>query len=223
MQGSQKEVALNQSVFAANDALADQIAAALKKKGIFCVNIMGTPGAGKTTIIEGLARIIGAQKIAVIQGDLASDVDKRRLEEEGIDTHQINTHSGCHLNAHMVNGAVLEMDLTGKDYLLIENVGNLVCPAGVKVGQHCNVLISAVTEGDDKPEKYPIMFADADIVVISKYNLKDAVGFDEVSYRKRLEKVTSRKVITATRDPSRELVAFIAHRADHLFGRVHKH
>ena len=122
---------------------------------------------------------IDPKDIAVIQGDCESDIDKQRLEKSKIYTHQINTHSGCHLNSSMINSALIDMDLAGKKYLLIENVGNLVCPAGVNIGQHMDLIVSSTTEGSDKPKKYPQIFMDASVVVISKADLAKHVGFSE--------------------------------------------
>lgn len=174
---------INKSVTEGNDSIAKNIGDMLKEKGIFCINLMGAPGSGKTTFIEGVSEHIGVDEMAVIQGDLESDVDKKRLEENGIMTYQINTHSGCHLNAKMIRDAIDEMDLDRCKYLIVENVGNLVCPAGVKIGQHMNVVVSSTTEGSDKPKKYPLIFLDSDLVVISKMDLAAMVDFDGVQYK----------------------------------------
>lgn len=224
--GPKAAIEVLQSVTAVNDALAAQLAAHLREKGIFCVNIMGAPGAGKTTVIESLASVLGAGSIAVIQGDLESDVDKVRLENAGVDAFQINTHSGCHLNASMVNKALLDFPLKGKEYLFIENVGNLVCPAGVRIGQHADLVLSATTEGSDKPLKYPHIFAGADAVVITKYDLAKVVGFDEVRYVGDLRPIIGqKKVFHVSREPSsvKELAGFLAHRREHVLGIEHHH
>jgi len=183
------EVEVDINVSHANDEIAEVNRKLLDKNKIRCVNIMGSPGAGKTTLIEGIAGHINPKKIAVIQGDLESDIDQKRLEKAGIETFQINTHSGCHLNAHMVEHALEDMDIEGKKYLLIENVGNLVCPAGVNLGEHMKIVVSSTTEGSDKPKKYPIIFLDADAVVLSKMDLADAVDFDEKQYVDDIRKI----------------------------------
>ena len=154
--------------------------------------VTGQPGSGKTTIIEGLAPYL--KDMFVIQGDVKSDVDTKRLQDAGIDCYQIETHSGCHLNAHMIHEELNHIDLTHKKYLIVENVGNLVCPAGVFIGQHMNILVNAVTEGNDKPEKYPLIFKDAQAIVLSKYDLKDAVEFNEEEYLQRIQTLTDKKI-----------------------------
>lgn len=175
-------VQVDKSVTAANDKIAHDTWHKLRDAGILCVNIMGSPGAGKTTLIENLGL-----NMAVIQGDLESDIDKKRMKDAKIPVYQINTHSGCHLNAQMIADALVNFEFDNP-FLLIENVGNLVCPTGVKLGQHVNVLVSSVTEGHDKPEKYPHIFRFADVIVISKYDLAEHVGFDEKTYLDSVKK-----------------------------------
>lgn len=221
-----KVVEINASVNAVNDALASQLADHLKKKGVLCVNVMGAPGAGKTTFIESLAKHIDPSQIAVIQGDLESDVDKQRLERSGIAAFQINTHSGCHLNASMINSALLDFPLKDKQYLFVENVGNLVCPAGVRLGQHLDLVLSATTEGSDKPKKYPHIFSGADATVITKCDIAKAVGFDEESYLADLSPIIGKKKVFKTSlDASsvKDVVHFLAHRREHLLGIDHHH
>ena len=224
---SEKKIKIDKSVLEVNDAFADQNRNILAKKGILCVNIMGSPGSGKTTVIEGISEYIEPSEIAVIQGDLESDVDKKRLEEKNISTYQINTHSGCHLNAAMINEALAEMDLKDKKYLLIENVGNLVCPAGIYLGQNLNILVSSVAEGSDKPKKYPPIFLDASLVVISKYDLAEAVEFDEKQYLSDIKKINGHvKIIkTSKKKPESfgELAHLLEHQRDHMVGREHGH
>jgi hydrogenase nickel incorporation protein HypB len=218
-------ITVDKPVFEANDVLAHQNGHILKEKEVFCVNVMGSPGSGKTTVIEGLADALGAGNIAVIQGDLESDVDKKRLELRGIAAHQINTHSGCHLNASMVNRALMELPLSGKKYLFIENVGNLVCPAGVKLGQHLDLVVSSTAEGSDKPQKYPIIFMEAGLVVISKIDLMSFVDFDEEEFKKDVFKVNPKvKIVKVSRDGSSDEIAhLLGHRREHLLGIGHTH
>lgn len=179
-------ITLDSSLTARNDAVARRIQETLHKKKILCVNLLGAPGCGKTTLIEGIAPFLDG--VFVLQGDLKSDIDTERLAKARIDAYQIHTHSGCHLNAAMIEEALTKISLEGVSYLLIENVGNLVCPAGVLLGQDLNVLCNATTEGNDKPEKYPLIFKDSQAIVLTKYDLKDAVEFDEEEYQKRISK-----------------------------------
>lgn len=192
------KIEVNVPVARANEELDRQIRHYLKEKNIFCINVMGSPGSGKTTIIERVAKELGKETVAVIQGDLESDVDKERLQEQGIATHQINTHTGCHLNAKIVLDAVKHVDFTNKKYLIIENVGNLVCPARKKIGQDLNILASSTTEGSDKPKKYPIIFIESQVLIISKYDLKDYVDFNEEEYLQTISKINGQMTIFKT-------------------------
>jgi hydrogenase nickel incorporation protein HypB len=142
------------------------------ERSLVAINVMGSPGAGKTALLEATARALGGQRrIGALAGDLATDNDARRLEAAGIRAHAINTGSACHLDAAMVHRALHHMPWQDLDYLFIENVGNLVCPAVYDLGQAANVVILSVTEGEDKPLKYPVMFHKADLVLISKVDL----------------------------------------------------
>jgi hydrogenase nickel incorporation protein HypB len=230
-----KSIQLDQSVNDTNNKIAHDLWHSLQKKEILCINILGSPGSGKTTFIEQVSKILGEENIFVIQGDLESDIDKKRLEEKGIGTYQINTHSGCHLNAMMINKAVMDIAITGKmsnkKYLFIENVGNLVCPAGVKIGQHMDLVVSSTTEGSDKPKKYPVIFLDAKLVVISKYDLKDAVDFEESKYIEDIKNINNMvKIIKVSSKQSnnnfdgfKEVAHFIEHERDHLLEHKHEH
>jgi hydrogenase nickel incorporation protein HypB len=220
-------VSIDKSITEHNDNIAHDIWRNLRDKGVLCVNIMGSPGSGKTSFIEGIAKHISPEEIMVIQGDLESDVDKERLEKIGIDAHQINTHSGCHLNSEMIKEALAGCNLDGKKYLMIENVGNLVCPSGVKIGQHMNVLISSTTEGSDKPRKYPYIFMDAGIIVISKIDIADAVDFDEGAYIADIKRINpAAKIFKASRKISGSfdgIAQEIIHEREHLTGTSHNH
>jgi len=142
------------------------------ERSLVAINVMGSPGAGKTALLEATARALGGQRrIGALAGDLATDHDARRLEAAGIRAHAINTGSACHLDAAMVHRALHHLPWQDLDYLFIENVGNLVCPAVYDLGQAANVVVLSVTEGEDKPLKYPVMFHKADLVLISKVDL----------------------------------------------------
>jgi len=224
---SSKIIPINQSVTAANDIIADQITQVLKEKKVLSINLMGSPGSGKTTVIEALSKFIPSKDMVVIQGDLESDIDKKRLEKSHIQTFQINTHSGCHLNASMINNILLHEPIVDKSFLIIENVGNLVCPAGVNIGQHVNVVVSSVTEGSDKPKKYPIVFMDAHAIVLSKIDFASLAEFNEEQYLHDLKEINGTAPIfkTAAKQGSsfKAVADFLIHKRSHLIGERHQH
>jgi hydrogenase nickel incorporation protein HypB len=140
--------------------------------GVIAINLMSSPGAGKTALLEATIKELGDEySLAVIEGDLETENDAERIRQHGVQAIQITTGSACHLDAHMVHDAVHQLDLATLDIVFIENVGNLVCPASFDLGQHTNVVLLSVPEGDDKPAKYPVMFRTADMVMLSKADL----------------------------------------------------
>ncbi|HHO68092.1 MAG TPA: hydrogenase accessory protein HypB, partial [Gammaproteobacteria bacterium] len=144
----------------------------LDRHGVLAVNLMSSPGAGKTRLLEATLDALGADiRMAVIEGDLETENDAERIRAHGVEAVQITTGSACHLDAHMLHRALHRLDLDAIDLLFVENVGNLVCPAGFDLGQHRNVVLLSVPEGDDKPAKYPVMFRAADLVLLSKADL----------------------------------------------------
>jgi len=146
------------------------------QQSILAINLMSSPGAGKTALLEATIDALGDEfSIAVIEGDLETENDAQRIRDKGVPALQITTGSACHLDAHMVHDALHHMDLKGIDILFIENVGNLVCPASFDLGQHRNITLLSVTEGDDKPAKYPVMFRAADLVLLTKSDLLDVL------------------------------------------------
>jgi hydrogenase nickel incorporation protein HypB len=163
---------LQTRILAHNDNGAAHNRAHLGARGIFTVNLMGSPGSGKTAVLEATAGAFrNRHTLAAIAGDLATDNDAARLVRAGIRSRAITTGQACHLDAEMVHHELHHLDLGGVEYLFIENVGNLVCPAVYDLGQNVNVVALAVTEGEDKPLKYPTMFAKADLVLITKVDL----------------------------------------------------
>ena len=160
-----------------NDHEAAHNRAHFDKAGVLAINLMSSPGSGKTTILEKLAEL-GAFKFAVIEGDLETNRDAERLKAKGVQAHQITTGSACHLDAFMVHDGLHHIDLDGVDVCFIENVGNLVRPASYDVGSHLNIVLVSVPEGDDKIEKYPVMFRQADLVLITKTDLLPYFDFD---------------------------------------------
>ncbi|NNG11746.1 MAG: hydrogenase nickel incorporation protein HypB, partial [Halobacteria archaeon] len=156
----------------ANDREAAHNREHFERHNVLAINLMSSPGAGKTALLEASIEALGgALRVAVVEGDLETENDAERIRKKGVPAVQISTGSACHLDAHMVHDALHEMDLDGIDVLFIENVGNLVCPASFDLGQHANIALLSVPEGDDKPAKYPVMFRSADLVVLSKCDL----------------------------------------------------
>lgn len=156
----------------ANDHQAAHNREHFSEHGVLAINLMSSPGAGKTALLEATIEAFGDKfRIAVIEGDLETENDAERIRAKGVPAVQISTGSACHLDAHMVHGALHDLDLQEIDILFIENVGNLVCPASFDLGQHFNVALLSTPEGDDKPAKYPVMFRAADLVLITKSDL----------------------------------------------------
>ena len=156
----------------ANDHAATHNRQHFNKHGVLAINLMSSPGAGKTRLLEATIDALKDElSIAVIEGDLETENDAERIRAHGVPAIQITTGSACHLDAHMVHNALHELDLQTLDIIFIENVGNLVCPASFDLGQHRNVILLSVPEGDDKPAKYPVMFRAADLVLLSKSDL----------------------------------------------------
>ena len=156
----------------ANDQLAEENRLRFNTQGVLAVNVVGSPGCGKTTLLEALfARLKGRLAPAVIEGDIAGSIDAERIAALGVPVVQINTEGACHLDAVMIGAAVSDLDMKGVDLLVIENIGNLVCTAGFDLGEHIRLAILSVTEGDDKVIKYPAIFQGADAVVITKMDL----------------------------------------------------
>jgi hydrogenase nickel incorporation protein HypB len=165
-------VTVLQSLLSENDHQAHHNRAHLDHQGVLALNLMSSPGAGKTSLLEAtIDALAGELKIAVIEGDLETENDAQRIRAKGVPAVQIATGNACHLDAHMVHEALHRLDLQGVDLLFIENVGNLVCPASFDLGQHRNVTLLSVPEGDDKPAKYPVMFRASDLVLCTKSDL----------------------------------------------------
>jgi hydrogenase nickel incorporation protein HypB len=178
------KVTIIEQVTKANDQIAAQNQALLDQSHTLGVNLMASPGAGKTTLLISTVQALrGDLVIGAIEGDTASQVDADKVAAVGVPVIQINTGGGCRLDANMLRPALEQLPLDEIDLLLIENVGNLVCPAGLALGEHVNVVISSVPEGDDKPYKYPGMFLAVDAVVINKIDLLPYLDFDMKAFR----------------------------------------
>ncbi|HVB80288.1 MAG TPA: hydrogenase nickel incorporation protein HypB [Candidatus Binataceae bacterium] len=166
-------VNLHERILKANDSAARHNREHFAAAGVLAINLMGSPGSGKTALIEATARALGSQglKIAALSGDLATDHDGERLRAAGIPAATVTTGTACHLDADLVHRGLHEIAWQDRDVLFVENVGNLVCPAVYDLGQRANVVALAVTEGEDKPLKYPVMFRSADVVLLTKADL----------------------------------------------------
>ena len=176
---TRRTVEVRRAILDKNDRLAERNRGFFRARGLLVLNFLSSPGSGKTTFIRESVRKLGPDlKTGVIVGDLATDNDAQRLRESGAPVVQITTGTVCHLEAEMVGRAVKRLDLTGLNLLIIENVGNLVCPASYDLGEDLRIVLLSVTEGEDKPLKYPPMFQSADVVVISKMDLAQACGYD---------------------------------------------
>lgn len=174
--GGSESVEVLKGLLHANDHQAAHNREHFQRHGTVAVNLMSSPGAGKTSLLEAtIAALKDDIRIAVIEGDLETENDAERIRRHGVAAVQIATGSACHLDAHMVHVALHETDLDGVDLVFIENVGNLVCPASFDLGQHANVALLSTPEGDDKPSKYPVMFRAADLMLISKADLLGAL------------------------------------------------
>jgi hydrogenase nickel incorporation protein HypB len=182
-------VAIEASILGKNDALAAQNRLTFAREQVMGFNLISSPGAGKTTLlVETLKRLQG-RPMAVIEGDQQTDLDAQRIRATGVPAIQINTGKGCHLDAQMVARAVEALPLTPGALLFIENVGNLVCPAGFDLGEARRVVLLSITEGEDKPLKYPDAFASADLVVITKLDLQPLVRADLEQLRANIHRV----------------------------------
>jgi len=183
-----KRVAIVERIMSANDHLAEENRRLLDERGILALNLMASPGAGKTSLIGcTLEALRGRLRLAAIEGDLASTIDADHLAAMGIPTVQINTGGGCHLEAQMVQQALEELPLDELDLIIIENVGNLVCPAAFQLGAQRRAVIASVPEGDDKPYKYPSIYRGIEALILNKTDLLPYVEFDVDYFRRGIE------------------------------------
>ncbi|KAF0106528.1 MAG: hydrogenase nickel incorporation protein HypB [Anaerolineaceae bacterium] len=183
-----KNVPVVEKILSANDQLARENRLAIDAAGVFSINVMASPGAGKTSLIEQTVRALtGKLRVGMINGDIATSLDADRAAAAGAAAVQINTGGDCHLDAVMLHDALPRLDLRSLDLLIVENVGNLVCPASFALGTHKNVLVASIPEGDDKPYKYPGMYRGVEAVVINKIDLLPYVTFRMDYFRQGIE------------------------------------
>lgn len=174
------EIKVVTNIMKANDELTAQNREKLDRKGIYVINLMSSPGSGKTSILEKILSRLGTDtKTAVIEGDLYTTADARRIEAKGVPVVQINTGGACHLDAYMIRDALENLSLDGVRLLIIENVGNLVCPAEFDIGEDIKITVLSTTEGNDKPLKYPLAFEKSDAVILNKIDLIEYTDFDK--------------------------------------------
>jgi hydrogenase nickel incorporation protein HypB len=190
------EIKVVKDILGANDQIAQKNRQLFDSNKVFVVNVMASPGAGKTSLImETIRRLKGKVKMGVVEGDISSSLDAEAIGRENIPVVQINTGGECHLDASMTASALGDLPLADIRLLLIENVGNLVCPAEFKIGEDIRILISSTPEGDDKPFKYPLMFHEADAVLINKVDLLPYVKFDVDAFTRAIKGINRRAKI----------------------------
>jgi len=188
------EIKVIKDILGANDRIASKNRQLFDDNKVFVVNVMASPGAGKTSVImETIKRLKGKTRVGVVEGDISSSLDAEAIGKEGVPVVQINTGGECHLDANMTATALGDLPLNDIDLLLIENVGNLVCPAEFSLGEDLRILIASTPEGDDKPFKYPLMFHEADVVLINKIDLLPYLKFDVDAFSKTIRGI-NRKV-----------------------------
>ncbi len=184
-----KKVPIVEKILSANDRLAEENRARLEAQGVFAINVMASPGAGKTSaILRTIEALASRLKVGVIEGDTAAvTIDADKVMAAGSPAVQINTGGSCHLDAVMLSNALPQLPLPDIDLLIVENVGNLICPASYKLGTHANVLIASVPEGDDKPYKYPKVYLGIDALILNKVDLLPYVTFDKDYFKKGVD------------------------------------
>jgi hydrogenase nickel incorporation protein HypB len=201
-------VEVREGILKKNDLLARELRARFREAGVYVVSLVSSPGAGKTELLQRtLSELKATRRVAALVGDLATERDAQRLARAGVPVRQIVTGTVCHLEAEMVSRALDGWDLAALDLLFVENVGNLVCPSSYDLGEDLRVVLHAVTEGEDKPLKYPTIFNSADLAVITKIDLAQAVGFDRAEAYRNIREVRAEAAILETSARSGEGMA----------------
>jgi hydrogenase nickel incorporation protein HypB len=211
-----REIEIMESVYDKNDEVASKINASLTDSGIYAINVMGAPGAGKTSSLIQIIKRLSATTPYVIEGDIEADFDTKTLQALGVKAIQINTNGACHLDSPLIGKAVDDLNIND-GVLFIENIGNLVCPAEFMIGEHAKLLISTVTEGSDKPYKYPLAFEKANIILLNKCDLLPYIDFDEDFFMKGVRALNKTapviKVSCRTEEGFDEVAAWIMEKA----------
>ena len=219
-------IELEKDLLDQNDKLAANIKSNMDDHQIFVLNIMSAPGAGKTSLLEAvLPELSKKYRIAVIEGDIQGSADADRLKKLDINAYQINTHSLCHLEAAMIERAMTNFDLHKIDCIIIENVGNLVCPADFFLGEDEVIMVVSVSEGHDKPHKYPVMFSKADLIILNKMDIIESTNFDtDIFYKqvRELNRDAGIMEVSATKGTNiKNLISHIEHGIQHKKGHHH--
>ena len=225
-----RKINVMENIMDENDHIAEHVNEHMSAHGVLVINEMGAPGVGKTTTLRNIISRLDGIKPYVIEGDIESDLDTQTLKGLGIDTHQINTFGACHLDAPMIDHMIDHMHFDHSEQraaLFIENIGNLVCPAEFSIGEHIKMLISTVTEGSDKPYKFPLAFEKADVIILNKVDLIPYLDFDEDFFMKGVRALNKDvpvfKVSGKTGEGFDEVAEWIKSKALALEVREHHH
>ena len=225
-----RKINVMENIMDENDHIAEHVNEHMSAHGVLVINEMGAPGVGKTTTLRNIISRLDGIKPYVLEGDIESDLDTQTLKGLGIDTHQINTFGACHLDAPMIDHMIDHMHFDHSEQraaLFIENIGNLVCPAEFSIGEHIKMLISTVTEGSDKPYKYPLAFEKADVIILNKVDLIPYLDFDEDFFMKGVRALNKDvpvfKVSGKTGEGFDEVAEWIKSKALALEVREHHH
>lgn len=217
-----KEIEVMESVYDKNEKIAAQINESLTGNGVYAINVMGAPGAGKTTSLIQIIKRLKDITSYVIEGDIEADFDTKTLQALGVNAIQINTGGACHLDSPLIGDAADQLNIKN-GILFIENIGNLVCPAEFMIGEHAKMLISTVTEGSDKPYKYPLAFEKADIILLNKCDLLPYIDFDEDFFMKGVRALNKTapviKISSKTQEGYDEVVSWIMEQVKSLHNR----
>ncbi len=220
------KVQVIEKIFDANDQLASQVQTLLTESGVFSINIMASPGAGKTSVIlKTIEKLADKMRIGVIEGDTAPvTIDSDKVMALGIPVVQINTGGQCHLDAVMIDRSLKHIDYQGLDLIIVENVGNLICPAAFKIGTHANVVISSIPEGDDKPYKYTNIYRGIDVLLINKIDLLPYLDFRMDYFQQGVEilnpGLTTFKVSCKTEEGFDQWIAWLSQQVEEFKNRV---